>query len=133
MSIFLDASYFLALNNLNDAHHQNAKNICQKIDNNEYGEIFITDHIFDEIVSVALRKWGKKESLEIGKNASETTTLIVTDSHLTNETWKLFQKTNLTLNFTDCNSFLTCQAFGIEHIATFDKEFKNTSLKVIDK
>lgn len=133
MSVFLDASYYLAFFNEFDIHHQKAKNISQRLDNNEYNECFTTDHILDEIISVALRKWGKQQALKIGKTAIETTTIIISDGHLTNETWKLFQKTDLTLNFTDCNSVITCETFGIEPIITFDKEFKNTSLKVIDE
>lgn len=133
MSIFLDASYFLALVNEDDIHHNNAKIITKSIDHAQYGDLFTSDHIFDEIISVALRKWGKKRALDIGKIATETTTIIISDGHLINETWKLFQKTILTLNFTDCNSVITCETFGIEHIATFDKEFNNTSLKVVEK
>lgn len=128
MSILLDASYFLALLNQDDVHHLKAQEIALKIDQEEYGVPFTTDHILDETISVALRKWGKERALYCGTYLLKTVHLIVSDEHFIQKAWTLFWETRLQLSFTDCLSVVTCQAFQTEYIATFDKEFKRVPL-----
>ncbi len=128
MTVLLDASYLLALVNERDVHHDAAKRIAVEIDKGEHGAPYLTDHLFDEIISVALRKWGKERAKEIGTFAVDTAQLLVTDEHLIAEAWKLFQKTKLLLSFTDCLNVVVCEAFGIDFIATFDKEFIKTNI-----
>ncbi len=131
MTILLDASYFLALVNEDDVHHQKSQEIAQKIDAGEYGKPFTTDHLFDEVISVTLRKFGKEKAILIGKMVWDKTYLIIMDEHLVKRGWELFQNTHLKFSFTDCLSVVACKAFQAEYLATFDKEFNKTDLQVI--
>lgn len=129
--IFLDASYFVALVNETDVHHAQAKEIARKIDSGDYGVPCTTDHILDESISVALRKWGKEKAQYVGKTILNTTHLIITDEHLVLDAWKLFQKTEQKFSFTDCVNIATCTTFDVDCIATFDEEFRKTDIEVI--
>ena len=129
--IFLDASYFIARVNETDVHHAHAKEIAHKIDAGEYGIPCTTDHILDESISVALRKWGKEKACSVGKTILNTTHLIITDEHLVLDAWKLFQKTEQAFSFTDCLNIVTCTTFDVEHMATFDEEFRKTDIHVV--
>ena len=133
MSILLDASYFLALLNQDDVHHPRAREIAVKIDEQSYGIPFTTDHILDETISVALRKWGKERAIYCGTYVLKTVQLVVSDEHFIQQSWRLFQETKLQLSFTDCLNVMVCQAFQSKYIATFDKEFKRVpSLQIIN-
>ena len=132
MSILLDTSYFLALLNESDVHHDEAKSVAVMIDSEKYGVVFTTDHILDEVISVTLRKFGKEKAIYAGRYVLNKTNTIISDEHLIVASWKLFEKTRLNLSFTDCSLIVVSKAFGMEQIATFDKEFKKAGVKVID-
>ncbi len=123
--ILLDASYFLALANEKDVHHQKAKEIAQQIENDEYGKSFTTDHILDESISVSRRKLNKKKSLLLGKNIMDSVPYLISHKHNLIKAWMYYEKTNENFSFTDCVSIIVCQGFKIEYIATFDKAFHN--------
>ena len=130
--ILLDASYFLALVNEKDVHHQKAKEIAERIQKEEYGKILTTDHILDESISVSLRKLNKEKSLILGKNIMESVPYLISHKHHLIKAWAYYEKTTENFSFTDCLSIIICLSFKIEYIATFDKAFHNIqSIKVI--
>ena len=130
MAILVDASVFCAYANARDVHHKNAKNLIEDIVSRKYGSGLTTDYIFDETVSVVLRKSSKNNAVNIGKLLlSSEIFLARIDELLFQKAWSLFQAAN-NLSFTDCTSVAFMQTFGIKKIATFDKGF--TSLKNVE-
>jgi len=59
-AIFLDASFIIALDNKDDVHHQKARDTWEKIEGMAFGQYFMSDYIFDEVISVSLRKSNDK-------------------------------------------------------------------------
>ena len=66
MAIFIDASVLVAFANEDDIHNKKAIKIINSVVLNEYGQALTTDYIFDEAVSVTLRKSNKKNAKELG-------------------------------------------------------------------
>ncbi len=125
--ILIDANVFLAYENKDDVHHTNACGLLNKIQGGTYGSWFITDYIFNEVVGVTLRKFGKERAVTIGEGLLKSVALLNIDEHLLREAWKIFIKTNTTLNLVDCTNLVALTVANTKAIATFDKEFKTVA------
>lgn len=127
-SIFLDASYWIALVNASDVHHSSARNLAAEIAREDYGNPVTSDYVFDESVGVILRKFGFSEASSLGKLILNSEAFLVRiDTHLFNSAWNIFtaQKPDTRLfSFTDCTNIAAMHALGTYNIATFDKKFK---------
>ena len=132
LAIFLDASYFLALYNSDDVHHKRALLIAEKIDSNEYGQVITSDDVFDEVVSVALRKFGKEKAQIFGKQVLNSILIVHGDKHLFNAAFDIFNASKAAFSFTDCTSQAIMGMAQIQNIATFDKLFEKLDVKVVN-
>ncbi|MDO8642723.1 MAG: PIN domain-containing protein [Candidatus Woesearchaeota archaeon] len=125
--ILIDANVFLAYENKDDVHHTKACGLLNKIQGGTYGSWFITDYIFNEVVGVTLRKFGKERAVTIGEGLLKSVVLLNIDEHLLQEAWKIFTKTDLGLNLVDCTNLVALTVTNTDTIATFDEEFKKVS------
>ncbi len=133
MSVFIDTGVFVAYVNKSDEHHDAAAPLLESITRNEYGAPFTSDYVFDEVVTVALRRTKK-----VAK-ASEAGTLILGDEKkkvpqfvnilqvtrdVFNDAWNIFQHyPEKRLSFTDCTSISLMHKRSIDCIASFDENF----------
>ena len=131
VAIFLDASYFLALYNKGDIHHKRATILAEKIDANEYGQVLTSDDVFDEVVSVALRKFGKEKAQAFGKQVANSIFIMHGDNHIFNNAFKIFNNSNFNFSFTDCTTQAIIELAQIQYIATFDKLFEKLDVEVL--
>lgn len=131
MAVFLDASYLLALYNEDDVHHPRSKILAVKIDANEYRQVVTSNDVFDEVVSVALRKFGKEKAKIFGKQVLDSVLVIYSSKHLFDAAFKIFNSSDLPFSFTDCMSQAIINLAQIEHIATFDKLFERLNVKIL--
>ena len=132
VAIFLDASYFLALYNENDVHNKRAALIAEKIDANEYGQVLASDDIFDEVVSVALRKFGKEKAQAFGKQILGSIFIVNGDKHIFDNAFKIFNSSKLPFSFTDCTTQAIIELAQIQYLATFDKLFEKLDVEVVN-
>lgn len=133
MTIVIDASVFCAYANIDDIHHDKAKKILDGVISIKHDLILTTDYIFDETVTVAMRRSNKKISIWLGNFLlNSEITIADIDQKIFQKAWELFKKTEK-LSFTDCSTIAFMETFGINKIATFDKEFREIKkLQVID-
>src|SRR3989338_4808594 len=134
MAIFIDASVLCAYANKIDVHHNPSKIIIEDIISKKYGAPIITDYIFDEVVTVVLRRAGKKIATDVGKALLNSEIIISkVDEAVFLEGFRIFQA-NDNLSFADCTNIAFMRIFGIDKIATFDKEFENIKgIYVVDE
>lgn len=132
MTIFIDSSVLCAYANGIDVHHSKAAEIIKRILMKEYGSAIITDYIFDETMTVIMRRTNKKMACDFGRVILNSDILMVRiDYIIFQEAWNLFQKNN-NFSFTDCTISAFMNIFKINTIATFDQEFKKfKELKII--
>lgn len=131
MEVFVDSSVFCAYANESDVHHTKASGILKKLVSEKY-KLIITDYVFDETLTAVLHKTDKKIAAEFGKYILNSEFLIGKVSQpIFQKAWELFCKGNR-FSFTDCTIVAFMETFGINKIATFDKEFKKIKdIKVI--
>ncbi len=133
MAIIIDASVLCAYENIDDIHHKKAVKIIQDIVSDKYGQALVTDYIFDETITVAMRRSDKKNSIELGNFILNSEILLVNiDKAVFEGAWDIFTKTQ-NLSFTDCSIIAFMKTFDISNLATFDKAFRQISdIIVID-
>ncbi len=132
--IFIDANIFIAYDNIDDVHHKSAKNIFQNIDEGMYGDPISSDYVFNEVVGVVYRKFGKERALIIGEFLIASVVLLPIHDHMINESWALFKHSPFSLNLVDCSHLIAMKSTKITSIATFDKEFlKIPTIQTIEK
>ncbi|MEK6963918.1 MAG: PIN domain-containing protein [Nanoarchaeota archaeon] len=130
MTLLLDSSVLCAFINPKDVHHLQARTLMQAVLSSQYGNVLFTDYIFDETVTVLLRKVSKDAALEMGTYLLQSGfAMAPIESSVFNDAWKLFQQ--LEMSFTDCTSLAFLKSFKVEYIATFDKGFRNKGVKVV--
>ena len=132
-TLFIDSSVLFAFASLRDVHHAKANKIMELVASNRYDSVIINDYVFDEVISVILRKSGKKDAVEIGSNILDSEIFVAKiDSDTFQKSWDLFKQLD-EFSFTDCTILAFMNILGIKKIATFDKEFRKISwLEVID-
>ena len=131
--IFIDANVFLAFNSDTDVHHQKAKIIFEQIDIGKYHDYFTSDYVFNEVVGVTLRKFGKERAKVLGEHIRASALMMHIDKRLLRLAWKLFKETPLNLSLVDCTNVELMKATKTDTIATFDKEFfKISELNIIN-
>src|SRR3989344_3980566 len=74
--VLVDANIFLAYENIRDTHHTRALELFQKIQIGIYGTWFITDYIFNEVVGVTFRKFGKERAIAVGESMLKSMILL---------------------------------------------------------
>ncbi|MBI2085470.1 MAG: type II toxin-antitoxin system VapC family toxin [Candidatus Aenigmarchaeota archaeon] len=124
--IILDSSFIIAYYNTADNNHNKAVEIMRDLRAGEYGDIFITDYLFDEIVTVAfVRLKNLNKTVEIGEAVNSLAKIDYIGKDIFEATWKLFKyQTGTKFSFTDCSTLSMMKKNGIKNIATFDEDFK---------
>ncbi len=124
--ILLDTSFVVAYYNTADNNHNKAVEIMNSLTAGGYGDIFITDYIFDEIATVAfVRLKNLNKTIEIGEAVNSLAKIDYIGKDVFEDTWKLFKgQTATKFSFTDCSTLSMMKKNGIKNIATFDEDFK---------
>lgn len=132
--ILLDTSFLISYFNTKDENHLKAAQIMKQIKKGVYGDIYLTDYIFDEFVTVAFIKLKDlTKVVKIGSDLKDLLNLEILDEETFEASWNLFKsQKNTSLSFTDCSNIAFMQKNKIKNIATFDKDFENLKdIKVV--
>lgn len=125
MGIFLDTAFLIALANADDKNHGSAQSLKVRIASREHGQPYISDYIFDELVTFLMARHVRPEKIEeFGGSLleDESIKLLKIDSAVFFQSWELFKK-SASLSFTDCTSIVLAEKFGIRSIASYDSDF----------
>ncbi len=120
--LFIDSNYFISLYNPSDSQNQKAEKLSHNLEN---FDLYISNFIFLETVTVFSQRVGRKLAVKLGNRLleSESINLIQVDTELQKQTWRIFcdtQKKNT--SFVDCSTVAVMQAEGIDKLLTFDRE-----------
>jgi uncharacterized protein len=125
MKHFVDTSFWCALYDANDCHHTDAVKIWKVLSQMPV-RLFISDYIFDEIITLISRKINTKRAIELGQTllTSEVVHILQVDETMFQKSWELLNKyDDQNFSFTDCTSFTLMQTNRIEAALTFDDHF----------
>lgn len=107
-----------------DINHEIGRKILNDIEEGKYGEWFLSDYVFDETLTVMFSiSKNKEEMAGLGKYLMKAFTLLTVSRIIFVDAFEIFSNKNK-LSFTDSTIISMANKFGIEYIATFDKEIK---------
>jgi len=127
LGVFIDTCVFVAARNSRDINHEKAKELLRRALLGEWGEIFTSNFVFDEAVTLALVRTRRPEiAIDIGNFilSSSTIRMLFVDEDAFKLAWKIFNDyANRGLSFTDATNIALIRSYKIEHIMSFDKHF----------
>ncbi|MEE8400537.1 MAG: PIN domain-containing protein [Candidatus Hydrothermarchaeaceae archaeon] len=129
--MFIDSCVFVAYYNERDMHHKATVELIEKCAEGDFGELFASDYVFDEVVTVTLVKIGLKKAVALGDHLlNSEVTLLEVDRDAFTAAWEEFKSAKM--SFTDCTNIAVMRLHGIDRILTFDGGFKKVKgIKVI--
>jgi len=127
MAIILDTSFLFSLFNKEDIYNEKASKMMLTLKEGRFGKLFITDYIFDEFITLALKRAGADLAIEWGQSLldSQKIEFLTTDNSEFKMAWEFFKQYK-ELSFTDCTLLAISKHFGIGNIASFDSDFDKT-------
>jgi len=125
---FVDTSFLVAFYNDRDGNHKAAKAVYDGLFETHPNSAFITtDYVFDEFVTLILRRGTHQLARRYGRAVLEDPTikiLYMTEA-LFNKTWDVFTgMTDKGWSFTDCFSYLVMRDYPVDAGLSFDKHFR---------
>jgi uncharacterized protein len=123
--IILDSSFIIAHKVDDDEHHESAVELMSKIAAGEYGDVVISDYIFDEVTTVVFgRTKSLSEAVDVGSRLFFGE-IVEIDKGIFQSAWEIFKEQKDTkFSFTDCSILAVMKEKGIKNIATFDGDFE---------
>lgn len=127
MSIFLDTGVLAAVKSADDKRHPRAEELMEPILAGEFGEIYTSDYVIDETVTLVLTRTKRLElAISVGEyvlNSPRINKLRVSED-VFNTAWEKFKSFEENpMSFTDCTSLALMEERGIKRIASFDSGF----------
>ncbi len=131
MSIVIDTTAIIAFYNKDDENHERARKLMQEASKGGFGALVLTDYVFDEAVTLALARNGKKSAKTLGDwLLNSQFQLVYSDGPAFGRAWELFAKTGR-LSFTDCVVASTALKANAQ-VMSFDEHFNGVpGLKVV--
>ncbi|MBE9233191.1 PIN domain-containing protein [Cuspidothrix issatschenkoi LEGE 03284] len=124
-TIFLDTSFIIALELVDEQYHQIAINYWQGLIQSS-PQFVISSYVFDEIVTFLNSRNRHDKAVEVGNRLinSSIIDIVQVDECLFFEGWEHFKQHNdKSYSLTDCISFLVMNRLNIQLVLTFDKHF----------
>ena len=125
--IFIDTSWFYAVEVEEDINHQKAMESKKRLARGEYGTPYTTNYILDETITLLRFKASFNAALKFKKKIEKSKILRVIwiDETVIKDANEIFRKhSDLKLSFTDCTSFAVMKRLGINSALSFDEDFK---------
>jgi hypothetical protein len=127
LSVFVDTSVLVAARNVDDKHHLRAKELMKSMLRGEYGEIYTSDYVVDEAVTLMLRRTRRlKLAIDVGEYilSSPRIKKLRVLGEVFDAAWERFKSLReRPMSFTDCTSLALTEKSGIGRIASFDSGF----------
>src|SRR5215472_15423617 len=127
--IFLDSSFLIAFEVETDTNHAKARVLMREIADLAHGPAVISDYIFDEVVTVTLaRTKSVAKARLVGDSMLKSFKIYRVSDDVFEAAWSHFrEQKNTKFSFTDSTTTELMRQNGIGAIATFDREFREST------
>ena len=134
MTIFIDTGFFIGLRNADDEFHTRSKELMKKALKAEFGRIYTSDYIIDEVITTALVRTRRHDlAIDIGKYIIESPriTKLWTTKDIFNTAWQKFKAfKDKPLSFTDCTTLAHIEKNHVKQIISFDSDFDGLAKRI---
>ena len=127
MAVFIDTNIFAAAKLKRDVDHKRANTLLKSALYGNHGQIFTSDYVFDETITLLLMRTKKNQLVREYGNSILTSSIIeiikVNDIIFENA-WEMFGSIqDKLLSFTDFTTIAITEELKIDKIMSFDKHF----------
>lgn len=127
MSVFVDTSILIAARNVDDKYHLRAKELMKSMLRGKYGQIYTSDYVVDEAVTLMLRRTRRlRLAIDVGEYilGSPRIKKLRVLEEVFDAAWERFKSLKeRPMSFTDCASLALIEKNGIGRIASLDSGF----------
>lgn len=121
--IFVDASFYVSLLKPTDSNHDNAVALARKLGR---ASKLTSQAVLGEVVTVGSQRFSKEATIIFIEHIlrGRTTTILFETHELVTRAWKIFKTIkSKNISWVDCYSAAIMEAYKIETVLTFDKDF----------
>jgi predicted nucleic acid-binding protein len=132
-SVFLDASYLLAVEVANDQNRRPATEHWNRVDAAGLPKLVTTTYVFSEVVTYLNSRGLHSKAVEVGEDLLESphVRLVHVGDELFQAAWSfLIQHHDKRYSLTDCASFILMRELGIQTAFSFDHHFRQAGFDV---
>jgi uncharacterized protein len=132
-SVFLDASYLLAVEVANDQNHGFALEHWNRVDATGLPKLVTTTYVFSEVVTYLNSRALHAKAVEIGEDLldSSNVRLVHVDDELFEKAWQmLVQQRDKRYSLADCASFVLMRELGLTTAFSFDHHFRQAGFSI---
>lgn len=127
MSVVLDTGVLYAHHDTDAPRHETAQAAMRAVAEGAYGRPYVTDHIYDETVTLTQARTGRHEDATlVGRHLrdGDLFRLVVCDRTLFESAVAVFERyDDHGLSFTDATTIALLEDRGIDHVLAFDDDF----------
>jgi hypothetical protein len=127
LSVFVDTSILIAARNVDDKYHLRAKELMKSMLRGKYGQIYTSDYVVDEAVTLMLRRTRRlRLAIDVGEYilGSPRIKKLRVLEEVFDAAWERFKSLKeRPMSFTDCASLALIEKNGIGRIASLDSGF----------
>jgi predicted nucleic acid-binding protein len=127
MSLVVDTGVLYAQHDSDASRHESAQTAIEAVARGTYGRPSITDHIYDEAVTLTHARTGRHSDARlVGEQLRERNLfrVVVTDRELFDAAVGVFERyDDHGLSFTDATTIAVIQERGIDRVLSFDDDF----------
>jgi hypothetical protein len=128
LSVFVDTGVIVGARNVRDERHRRAQELVEEIQEGEHGAAYTSDYVFDEAVSLALRRTGRDDiarrvgELVLPEDRAELwiDLLRVSDEEFAGAWGRFRRHGKAGLSFTDWTIVEMAEGRRIDSVASFD-------------
>ena len=132
MRLFVDTSAWLALNNKNDQHHDEAVSKITKVRQQKI-QLVTSEYVFNESVTIIRYRISHRAAVAFGDALISSNVASIEDiaDEERLKAWVLFKKyRDKDLSFTDCTSFALMVKLKLQKAFSFDDHFKQVGFEL---
>lgn len=131
--VFLDTGYVIALEAVDDQHHEEAVEHWRDVAP-QLSTIVTTTYVFDEVVTFFNSRDRHRKAVEIGRRLRESriAEIVQVDEGLFEDGWTRFQeRPDKRYSLTDCISFVVMERREINEALAFDRHFEQAGYRML--
>ena len=126
--IFIDSSFYLSIFRKNDSNHEKAIIWWRSIPDD--AQKMTSQAILGEVLTVGSQRYDRRLTIAfVEEIRAGNTSILLETAPLVTRTWQIFKEIiKKDISWVDCYSWAIIEAYKIETVLTFDKDFQ----KMID-
>ena len=125
--IIFDSSFVVACHNTRDVHHAAAQKAMERVIAREWGNVLLPEYVFLEVATVLAARRDLETAVSVGETLFEAREVeFVPCSEFFGSTFEIFRgQARSQLSFADAAIIAIARGRGVEHVATFDSDFRD--------